>query len=287
MHRIVNESPRTIKSLALQTLRGKWADGILVMVISYVLTNVPVNIMYAISQGRLMGMLSSIYSCLIAGPLNMAVAYYMLRLFRQQDPDYRDMLIGADYKQNAILLYMLIYFRTLFGFFLFIVPGILTMIKYSQAFYILADDPLKSPQQCMYESEYLMQGNKAAFFNLQISFIGWYFLSSIPQSTWSYTLTGGASAASGDLNSMLSAYAAMNSNLGYELLGLLSLIVDLYREVANACFYDMLVGNLVLRTEDEYYGGYGGYNGYSGYGSTQNPFTGEDTEYKDTDSRDL
>ncbi len=283
MHRIVNEHPGTIRGLARQTLRGKWADGLIVMIISYVLTNIPVSIMYRISQGSLMGMLSSIYSTLIAGPLNLGMAWFFLRTFRQQDSDYNDMLIGVEFKQNAIMLYLIIYFRTLFGFMLFVIPGVIAMLRFSQAFNILADNPLKSPQQCMFESEFLMNGNKTAFFNLQISFIGWYFLASLPQSVWSFMLTGGSAyTSSGDLNQLMAAYGQINANLGYELLGMLNLVVDVYRSTANACFYDLLTGNLVLRGYDDYNGGYDDY-----YGSTRNPFTGEDTEFQDTDSRDL
>ena len=47
---------------------------------------------------------------------------------------------------------------------LFIVPGIIAAIRYSQAFFILADDPNKGIRQCMDESKMMMRGNKAKYF---------------------------------------------------------------------------------------------------------------------------
>ena len=59
---------------------------------------------------------------------------------------------------------------------LLIVPGIIATLRYSQAFYILADDPSKGVMQCLKESKEMMKGNKAKLFCLELSFIGWCLL---------------------------------------------------------------------------------------------------------------
>ena len=59
------------------------------------------------------------------------------------------------------------------------IPGIIAALRYSQAFYILADDPSKNIMQCISESRDMMMGNKSKLFRLLLSFIGWGILASL------------------------------------------------------------------------------------------------------------
>lgn len=59
---------------------------------------------------------------------------------------------------------------------LFIISSIVIQLMYSQAFYILADNPKKSTFACIQESRFLMRGNKLKYIGLHLSFIGWYIL---------------------------------------------------------------------------------------------------------------
>ena len=59
------------------------------------------------------------------------------------------------------------------------IPGIIAMLRYSQAFYILAEDPNKGIRQCVNESKELMSGHLWEFFVLQLSFILWYLLTGV------------------------------------------------------------------------------------------------------------
>ena len=51
------------------------------------------------------------------------------------------------------------------------IPGIIAALRYSQAFYILAEDPNKGIRQCVNESKELMSGHLWEYFVLQLSFI--------------------------------------------------------------------------------------------------------------------
>ena len=84
-----------------------------------------------------------------------------------------------------------IFFRVLWlhivmGFFIFlwslllVVPGIIAGYRYSQALYVLLDDPSKGALECIRESKEMMRGHKWQLFVLQLSFIGWAILSIIP-----------------------------------------------------------------------------------------------------------
>lgn len=57
------------------------------------------------------------------------------------------------------------------------IASVIINLMYSQAFYILADNPKKSIFACLKESRYLMKGNKFKLFILNLSFIGWFIVS--------------------------------------------------------------------------------------------------------------
>ena len=59
------------------------------------------------------------------------------------------------------------------------IPGIIAGLRYSQAFFILAENPEKGIRQCVNESKVLMSGRLWEFFVLQLSFIPWLILTSI------------------------------------------------------------------------------------------------------------
>ncbi|CDM70161.1 putative membrane protein [Clostridium bornimense] len=59
---------------------------------------------------------------------------------------------------------------------LFIIASLVIQLMYSQAFFILADNPNKSTFSCLQESRFIMKGNKFRYIWLHLSFIGWYLL---------------------------------------------------------------------------------------------------------------
>ena len=69
---------------------------------------------------------------------------------------------------------------------LLIVPGIIAAFAYSQAVYILLDNPEKGVMQCLKESRQMMKGHKWELFRLDLSFLGWLLLSAIvmPAEIW-------------------------------------------------------------------------------------------------------
>lgn len=65
------------------------------------------------------------------------------------------------------------------GIFLFIIPGIILGLMYSQSEYILAENPELKATEAMKKSRMMMKGNKWKFFKLGFSFIGWSILAGI------------------------------------------------------------------------------------------------------------
>lgn len=80
---------------------------------------------------------------------------------------------------EAFLLNLRITLRILGWTLLLIIPGIIAGYRYSQAFYIMAENPGLGSGECIERSKAMMQGNKWKLFCLQLSFIGWFFLTLI------------------------------------------------------------------------------------------------------------
>jgi len=59
---------------------------------------------------------------------------------------------------------------------LLIIPGIIAALSYSQAFFILADNPSLSASEVLSKSKEIMDGHKLKLFFLGFNFIGWSFL---------------------------------------------------------------------------------------------------------------
>ena len=105
---------------------------------------------------------------------------FLLNSARGTGAGYGNLLDGFGFFWKIILLdiekAVLIWLWSL----LLVVPGVIAAYRYSQARYILIDDPTKSPLQCIRESKAMMAGHKGELFELDLSFIGWYLLSLIP-----------------------------------------------------------------------------------------------------------
>ncbi|MBQ9686552.1 MAG: DUF975 family protein [Oscillospiraceae bacterium] len=105
---------------------------------------------------------------------------FLLNSARGKAAGYGNLLDGFGFFWKIILLDLVKGLLIGLWSLLLVVPGIVAAYRYSQAQYILIDDPTKSPLQCIRESKAMMNGHKRELFHLDLSFIGWYLLSLIP-----------------------------------------------------------------------------------------------------------
>ena len=204
---IIKEPSKNLRALGRNALNGKWKISIIAICIYLIVLEFPPIVFDAIfgtsvgsmvtSNGYTYGMdaetyaqfindlpdycpLSGIYVILVTGALTLGVSLFFLATFRRHDVHSTDIFLGFEKFGKALGLYI---FQAIFIALwtcLFIIPGIIASIRYSQAFFILADDPSKGIRQCMNESKAMMKGNKSKYFWLYLSFIGWAFLCAIP-----------------------------------------------------------------------------------------------------------
>lgn len=259
---IITEPSSNLRALGRNALLGKWKIAITAAVIYMLCLEVPPVILnslfginvgdfYVTSSGTYVGVdtyssiynslptyspLSGIYVLLVTGPLSLGITLFFLAMFRKQTVVVSDIFLGFERFGKAIGLMV---FQSIFIFLwslLFIVPGIIAAIRYSQAYFILADNPEKGIRQCMNESKMMMQGNKAKYFCLSLSFIGWLILASIPESILvAVADTLGITGVPGMLISIIG--------------GLFMAPVAAYTYSAMAGFYEILAGHLIKETE--------------------------------------
>ena len=149
---------------------------------------------------------------ILVGAIMIGYHRMLLAVARRQDEkaDIAKLITGFtdDKLGDNIILGLL---HTLFVFLwslLFIIPGIVKSYSYAMCYYIKIDHPEMEANDCITESRRLMRGHKWQLFVLDLSFLGWYIV-------------------------------------GLLCLGIGTLWVDPYHELAKAEFYRSLIGESV------------------------------------------
>ncbi len=119
---------------------------------------------------------STVIGTLLYGIGMLALANIFLGMTYGKTPNVEDLFNNSSLFPKAILLGIVIGIFVFLWSLLFIIPGIIKGISYSQAFYILLENPDMSTFECISASKELMSGHKAEYFVLMLSFIGWYLL---------------------------------------------------------------------------------------------------------------
>lgn len=265
-----------IKKIARQMFRGHWPGAFLAVFICAVLVNGPSLIVYYLSGSKTVSTIVEIYSIFVTGPLTLGLSNYFLEVFRgTNELGMGSFTSKLSYSLNALALYVtemiLIFFWTL----LLVVPGIIAAIRYSQAFYVLADDPDQRPMECIRASNRLMLNNKGKYVLLWISFLPWLIVANIPAGIVRAQLMGPVSVY--HLDDYMLKLAEVSNQPLVVLLSILTLFVQVYILASNACFYDLAAGNLVVEHGDVTY------DGYIADSVDKYEITGFESKYKDNE----
>ena len=269
-----------IKKIARQMFRGQWPGAFLAVFLCAVLINGPGYIAYYLSASQTVNSIISVYSLLVNGPLTLALTGYFLDVFRgNNELGMGSFSSRAGYVLNGLMLYvtemLLILLRCIPAVFavtmaamgyspvfyavgvLLFIPAVMAAIKYSQAFFVLAEQPDLRPMECIRRSKELMNGNKGKFVLLQLSFVPWLILAEIPSGIVRSQMAGTISINSiYNLEDLLNRIDAAAMHPAAVALSILTLLVQVYLLASNACFYDLASGSLVVEHGDVTYDGY-------------------------------
>ncbi len=197
---IVREPAAKIREIARDALRGYWKPMFIATLIYYLMTSGISSILTLIfsvdmteayqnagfpiiaNMGYSVDFGGSLYLFVVGGPFLLGFSTLLLTFFRTRKIDNSLNFEGFSFFTKAFLLQLLIGIKVFLWSLLFVLPGVVAYYRYSQAFYVLADNPDYTVRQCIEESKRLMYGNKANRFWLDMSFIGWAILAVLPGS---------------------------------------------------------------------------------------------------------
>ena len=180
-----------IKKEARQSLTTNWGKSVFVVIIFFAIQMLLVNgVTIAIYGGfeewqdpyntsigaELYGLIMSI----LLTPLSIAFSWFFLDITRDKAGSIRKLFSIYTKPGKCVKLFLTALLEGIYIFLwslLLIIPGIIKTLSYSQTYYILKDHPELSPNEAITASKNRMQGKKGKYFLLNLSFIGWMFLS--------------------------------------------------------------------------------------------------------------
>ena len=121
---------------------------------------------------------------LVSYILSAGFIIFLLNTIRNTSACYENLLDGFAIFGRVILLQIVTGIFVFLWSLLLVVPGIIAAYRYRQAIYLLIDHPEMSVMDCIRESKRMMAGHKWELFVLDLSFIGWGFLSSLAMIGW-------------------------------------------------------------------------------------------------------
>ena len=133
-------------------------------------------IVFAVLAALLIGVAMSI----IGGAIKLGYCRFNMDLFTDVEKPTMNLLfsrLGIIWK--AFWLGILKGLVISLGYMVFVVPGVILHLAYSQSEYIMAENPELKAKEAMKQSRELMKGNKWSYCCLVLSFIGWFLLAGI------------------------------------------------------------------------------------------------------------
>lgn len=122
----------------------------------------------------------SILVSLLSTVLATGFTLYCMAVRRGERAEFLTLFDGFSFVGKLILLDILVSLFIFLWSLLFIIPGIIAAYRYSFAFYNLYEDPDIGVMEALEMSKRQTLGYKAQLFTLDLSYIGWALLASLP-----------------------------------------------------------------------------------------------------------
>lgn len=124
----------------------------------------------------ILGFLLSIF---VRGPFQVGACRFFVGNAMADDVKIKDVLYGytGGWFRHILWVYFQVEIRLSLWTLLFIIPGIIKSYEYYMVPYLLAENPELTAKEAIRISKDMMYGNKWRTFRLELSFIGWDFLS--------------------------------------------------------------------------------------------------------------
>lgn len=177
---------KSFKNITLQNLKGRWKYplivSLVVVVLSYVsslpFTNVYIDESSSYNSfGFAFSGILSLLPLAITGIISIAKSFYFLRFAANPSVEFSTFIEGLNLWLKGILASLWSTLWIALWSLLFVIPGLVKIYSYSQIYFILADHPTMSVRKALELSKIMTRGYKGDLFFLDLSFLGWIFLS--------------------------------------------------------------------------------------------------------------
>ena len=125
----------------------------------------------------LLGSFSWPIGLVIGGSVQLGLSIFSLNIARRKKVEFQQIFEGFNKFAEALVAYLFSLLYIFLWSLLFIIPGIVAAISYSQTFYVLADDKDIKGIDALKKSKKMMVGHKGKYFCLCLSFFGWFIVS--------------------------------------------------------------------------------------------------------------
>ena len=122
----------------------------------------------------------SILTSLMANVLLVGFTLTCMTLCQRQQAVYSNLFDGFSFVGKIICLEIITYFFIYLWSLLFLIPGIVAAYRYRFALYNLCENPSISVFEALNQSKWQSRGYKQQLFLLDLSYLGWMLLASLP-----------------------------------------------------------------------------------------------------------
>lgn len=182
MQQILNRPAIKAEAKSFIGQNARWWKMTLATIALYLLNggiSIYVNIVTVINRddpSTTVGYSSSIITLLLI-PFTIAASGYYLNHIRGFNPEWKSLYNeGIDNYGSYLVTGVLVNVFTFLWSLLFVVPGIIKSLAYSQAKYVIHDNPRLKGKEAIEISKRMTNGFKGDLFSMYLSFIGWYIL---------------------------------------------------------------------------------------------------------------
>ena len=157
---------KQIMKEAQESLKGKWGISIAACLIAGVIT-----VMITILGGYLINedWGGNLLSLFVTPPIGVGLALFFLNLHDGNKLEINTIFNPfKDVWLNSVLAYFMMIVIILIGFILFIIPGVIATLMFSQVFYIISEDNKIDPYNALVKSKKMMEGNKWKLFKIML-----------------------------------------------------------------------------------------------------------------------
>jgi len=163
-----------LKHRGKDSLEGNWGLAIGATIFVWLLTAAFVDSNSNNNDYSSFNALMSILSLVLTGPLTFGLSNVFLKFNRSQSASFKNLFDGFSHFLQTFLLHIIKYIFVILWLLLLIIPGIIAILRYSMAYYIMVDNPGISGMEAIRRSKEMMNGHKVRLFYMWLSFLGWF-----------------------------------------------------------------------------------------------------------------